>query len=68
MNYQKLKSRIVASGLKLTYVASQCGLTYPGWFKKAKGDSEFRASEIKVMSDLMRLTPKEVMDIFLSEC
>lgn len=68
-NYVKLRERIVSSGFKMKYVAEECGLTYQGWLKKAKneGGSEFKASEIKTMVELLKLTAKEITALFFAK-
>lgn len=36
-------------------------------YKKLRGESEFNASEIKVISDIMQYTEKEMYNIFFEE-
>jgi HD superfamily phosphohydrolase len=49
-----------------TMIAEKMGITYQGYVKKESGKSEFIASEIKVIKDILHLTNKEVAEIFLS--
>ncbi len=67
-NYAKLRERINSSGYKMKYVADECGLTYQGWLKKAKSEagSEFKASEIRSMVELLKLSAREINEIFLA--
>lgn len=62
---KRLKSIVEQSGLKKTFIAEKLGITYQGYFKKENGKSEFLASEIAVMKDLLNLSTKDVNDIFL---
>ena len=62
----RLKSLVESSGLKKTFIAEKLGLSYQGYLKKESGKSEFVANEISVMKDLLRLSNKEVSEIFLS--
>lgn len=62
----KLKSIIESSGLKKTFIADKLGISYQGYLKKENGKSEFLANEISIMKDLLRLSNKEVSEIFLS--
>lgn len=62
----KLKDVVEKSGLKKTFIAEKLGLSYQGYLKKENGKSEFMAKEISVMKDLLRLSNKEVSEIFLS--
>lgn len=62
-----LRKKIEQSGLKLTYVAERLGLTYQGFKKKLDGDTEFKASEIAVLKDLLKLSDAEVQAIFFDD-
>lgn len=61
-----LRQKIDDSGYKLKFVAQQCGLTYVGFLNKMKGNTQFLASEIKVLTELLHLTTDEVTTIFFS--
>ena len=62
-----LRKKIDQAGFKLTYVAERCGLTYQGLKKKLDGDTEFKASEIAVLKDMLNLSDAEVQDIFFND-
>lgn len=62
----RLKSIIAASGLKKTFIADKLGLSYQGYLKKENGKSVFTAKEISILKDLLKLSNKEVSEIFLS--
>lgn len=64
---EKLGEVIRNSGLKKTFIAEKLGITYQGYAKKESGKSEFLASEISVLKDLLNLSNKEVSEIFLSK-
>lgn len=59
-----LKQVIDDKGYKLSYVASELNLTRVGLYKKLRGDTEFKASEIKKLVEMLKLTSKETKDIF----
>lgn len=59
-----LREKINGSGYKVSHVADRCGLTYQGFLKKSKGETEFKASEIAVLKDLLNLTDSEMQAIF----
>lgn len=59
-----LREKIDQSGFKMTYVAERCGLTYQGFKKKLDGYTEFKASEIAALIDVLHLTDAEVQAIF----
>jgi DNA-binding XRE family transcriptional regulator len=62
----RLKSVIAASGLKKTFIAEKLKLSYQGYLKKENGKSDFMAKEISILKDLLKLSNKEVSEIFLS--
>lgn len=62
-----LRKKIDQSGLKLTYVAERLGISYQGLKKKLDGDTEFKASEIAVLKDVLQLSDVEVQDIFFTD-
>lgn len=62
----KLQEIVKNSGVKKSFLAEKMGISYQGYIKKESGKSEFLAKEIAVMKDVLRLSNKEVADIFLS--
>lgn len=62
----RLQKLVKDSGVKKSFIAEKMGITYQGYVKKESGKSEFIASEIKVIKDILHLTNKEVAEIFLS--
>lgn len=62
-----LQKKIDQSGLKLTYVAERLGISYQGLKKKLDGDTEFKASEIAILKDVLNLSDVEVQDIFFAD-
>ncbi len=61
----KLKEIIADSGLKKVFIAEKLGISYQGYLKKENGNSEFMANEIAILKDLLKLSDKEVTQIFL---
>ena len=59
-----LRKKIDESGYKLTFVAAKCGLTYQGFLKKLNNETEFKASEIQTLKELLNLTDQECQLIF----
>ena len=54
------------SGYKYNYIAEKLNLSRAGLFKKINNITEFKASEIVMLSDLLKLSPAERDDIFLT--
>ena len=59
-----LKQIMMTKGYKLSYVASELSLTREALYKKLRGDTEFKASEIAKLVELLKLTSKETKNIF----
>lgn len=64
-NTALLRKKIDESGYKLRFIAKQIGITYQGFLKKINNESEFKASEIKGLQDLLNLTDEIRDKIFL---
>ena len=63
-----LEEKIKASGLKKEYLLAQMHLKSMGSFSnKMNGITEFTAGEIAALADSLRLSRKEVHDIFLAD-
>ena len=65
-NTELLRAKIDQSGYKLRFVAKQIGITYQGLLNKINNRSEFRASEIQTLYNLLGLTEEEREAIFFS--
>lgn len=56
---EKLREKLNMSGYKLSYIAEALSLTYQGLLNKINGNSEFKTSEVKAISDLLQLSLKK---------
>lgn len=65
-NTQLLREKMEQSGYKLRFIASAAGLTYQGLLNKLNNVREFKASEIKALCDLLKLSETERTAIFFS--
>lgn len=63
-NTALLREKIDESGYKLRFVAKKIGITYQGFLKKINNESEFKASEIQGLKELLNLTDEERDKIF----
>ncbi len=68
MNVEMLVAKIEASGRSKSEIAEVLGITRQGLYNKLSGESEFKSSEIKVLSLLLSLTPEERDTIFFADC
>lgn len=65
-NTEMLRLKIKESGLKYSYIAKQLNLSAYGLQKKIEGDTEFKASEIETIKDVLNLTRVERDQIFFA--
>lgn len=60
----KLKQYIEDSGYKLEFIAKKCGLTYQGLKNKVENKTEFKATEIQALKDLLNMSTEESTAVF----
>lgn len=65
-NTALLREKIDESGYKIRFVAKKIGITYQGFLKKINNESEFKASEIQGLKELLNLTDEERDKIFFT--
>ena len=63
-NTALLRKKIDESGYKLHFIAKQIGITYQGFLKKINNESEFKAKEIMILCDLLKIDIQEKELIF----
>lgn len=63
-NTELLRSKIVSSGLKIKFIADALGITPQGLHKKIENKSEFRASEIVDLCNILKINGKDRDAIF----
>lgn len=63
----KLKAKIIEVGLVQDAVAAQLGMSTATFNYKLNNKVEFKASEIKKLALILKLTVEEVFDIFFAE-
>lgn len=62
-----LKSLISKSGLKRSFIAEQLGITYQGFKLKLDGKNEFIESEMRTLSDILKLNKTDRERIFFAK-
>ncbi len=65
-NTNLLRKKIDESGYKLRFIASKLGITYQGFLKKITNETEFKASEMQILRELLNLTDSEFKQIFFT--
>ena len=65
-NTELLEQRIRESGMKRYVIAEKCGIDQRTLRNKIRGKSEFTASEIVTLSQILSLTGKVRDEIFLA--
>lgn len=61
-----LKERIEKSGYKRSYVASKLGISAYALSLKVNNTTEFKASEINILCDILKIDTKDRMAIFFA--
>jgi hypothetical protein len=62
-----LREKINECGYKLKYIASILGISHQGLINKLNNESEFKASEIQTLTNLLKLTTREKEKIFFAK-
>lgn len=65
-NTEALREAIKRSGYRIYYIAENLGLTYTGLQKKVNGETEFKATEISKLSEMLKLSVAERDRIFFA--
>lgn len=63
---EELKKAIEESGISITFIAEQLGVTRRTVYSKIDGRAEWKASEIVKMGEILHLSAKKRNEIFLS--
>lgn len=67
MNDELLLEKIDSSRLSRGFIAECLGLTRQGLYNKLSGEREFKGSEIKKLSTLLKLSDSERESIFFAD-
>lgn len=67
-NSKLLKIAIMESGFKIGYIAERLDITYQGLKNKVENKTEFKASEIRVLCDVLKIEGDRVGAIFFGDC
>lgn len=67
MNNELLCEKISRSHLSKSFIAEYLGLTRQGLYNKLSGEREFKGSEIKKLSVLLKLSDSEREAIFFAD-
>ena len=66
-NTALLKDRIKESGYKISYLAQQLGISEHSMSRKINGKNEFKASEIEMLCQSLKISTKDRMAIFFAK-
>lgn len=62
-----LREKIDDSGYKLRFIAKKLGITYQGFLNKINNESEFKATEIQTLCNLLSIDIQEKEQIFFAQ-
>lgn len=63
----KLRQKVQESGLKYKFLAQKLNLSPYALLQKIENDTEFKASEIYILQELLNLTTEEKEQIFFAQ-
>lgn len=66
-NEELLREKIAESGLKMSAIADKMGVSRQTLYKKIRGDSDFLAGEVVVLTRVLQLSRGERDKIFLDK-
>ena len=67
VNVNLLKNTIKEQGIRNLFIADKMGLSPEGFYKKLRGESEFKVSEVSCLTEVLRLTEEQRNAIFFAE-
>lgn len=67
MEVNELKAELARNGLELKDLAKALDISKAALYRKTKGISEFKLSEISKIRDFLHLNPKRINEIFFNE-
>jgi len=67
LNKNKLKAKVIENGLTMEKVAKALDINVTTLYRKINGTSDFTRSEMHKIKDLLNLSDKEAIDIFLPQ-
>lgn len=66
VDQKSLKQHIDDKGLKIKYLAKELGLSYESTCRKVRGESDFKATEIGIVANILELTNDDICSIFFT--
>lgn len=67
VDFEKLNCAIEQSGMKISAISDKIGVNRTTLYNKISGKTEFNASEIESISDVLRLSAKDRNEIFFAK-
>lgn len=64
-NTELFRKKVEEKGITFKFLASQIGITREALYNKMNNETEFKASEIAAIANVLQLTSKERDEIFL---
>ena len=65
-NLKLLREKIILSGLNRTAIAAALNMSMPTFYNRLSGESEFKASEIRWLTEVLNLSNDERDKIFFN--
>ncbi len=65
-NTSLLRAKISESGISISFIAKKMGISREGLYKKVNNETEFKASEIALLKNILHLSNIERDNIFFA--
>lgn len=65
MNYNDLNAEIARCGLSIPQLAERMGISKKTLYSRMQGKTDFSQSEMTQIVQILKLTDKKILDIFL---
>lgn len=67
MDTRELAAELARNNLSIPAIANQIGIGKNAFYRKMRGESQFKQSEIKSLKKILSLSDERVMSIFFAE-
>lgn len=67
MNELELRAEIIRAGLSIPEISKEVGLNKKTFYEKLTGKTEFKASEIRKIANILNLSDEQMISIFFAK-
>lgn len=67
MDVKKLEAHLIMAGIRVPELCAQMGISRSAYYRKIRGQSEFKQSEISTIAQVCNMTRQTVCEIFFPD-